>query len=314
MIPIARLVALFSLLIAAALPAHAADAVFPPGARIGLVPAAGLTPAKDFLGFQSEDGKTKVGLAEIPPAAFESVDAAYKEAKPAPGAGIKPEPFDTASGKKGYLAVETGTDGATAVKTYSLILPAENFSAYLLVQTRDDGALKLSDEAVRAMLATAVVRASVPVEEQLALLPFKVTDLAGFKTVRNLALNASVLLTDGSETTTLDGAPYIVIGTVPSAPASPDERARFAQQAAAAIPGLREARITSNEPLRIDGTPGFETRISAVTGKNDTPVTIVQWLRFGSGATLRIVASATTADWPKAFPRFRAVRDGIAPR
>ena len=78
---------------------------------------------------------------------------------------------------------------------------------------------------------------------------------------------------------------------------------------------LREARITSSEPLRIDGTPGFETRIEAVTGKNDTPVTVVQWLRFGSGPmALRIIASATREEWPKAFPRFRQVRDGIQPR
>ncbi len=36
--------------------------------------------------------------------------------------------------------------------------------------------------------------------------------------------------------------------------------------------------------------------------------------RFGSGATLRIIASATKDDWPQAFPRFRAVRDGVGPK
>jgi hypothetical protein len=41
---------------------------------------------------------------------------------------------------------------------------------------------------------------------------------------------------------------------------------------------------------------------------------VVQWLRFGGGTSLRIIASATREDWPKAFPRFRAVRDGIDPR
>jgi hypothetical protein len=106
----------------------------------------------------------------------------------------------------------------------------------------------------------------------------------------------------------------MVIGLVGAGPEKPDDRARFAQQAAATIPGLRNARITSNEPMRIEGTPGFETRIDAVAGKNDTPVTVVQWLRFGSGSSLRIIASATREEWPKAFPRFRTVRDGIDPR
>ena len=66
--------------------------------------------------------------------------------------------------------------------------------------------------------------------------------------------------------------------------------------------------------MRIDGTPGYDARIDAVAGKDDTPVTVVQWLRFGGGTSLRIIASATREDWPKAFPRFRAVRDGIDPR
>jgi hypothetical protein len=70
-----------------------------------------------------------------------------------------------------------------------------------------------------------------------------------------------------------------------------------------------------SEPVRIDGSAGYETRIDATSGKDNTPVTVVQWLRFGSGSnTLRIIASAPRDDWSKAFPRFRTVRDGIQPR
>ena len=69
-----------------------------------------------------------------------------------------------------------------------------------------------------------------------------------------------------------------------------------------------------SEPLRIDGMPGYETRIDAISGKDNTPVTVVQWLRFGSSSALRIIGSAPRDQWAKAFPRFRAVRDGIQPR
>jgi hypothetical protein len=106
----------------------------------------------------------------------------------------------------------------------------------------------------------------------------------------------------------------MVVGIVGSAPAQPEDRGRFAQQAATTIPGVREARITMSEPLRIDGTPGYETRIDAVSGKDNTPVTVVQWLRFGGQNSLRIIGSAPRDEWAKAFPRFRAVRDGIQPR
>ena len=45
----------------------------------------------------------------------------------------------------------------------------------------------------------------------------------------------------------------MVIGLIGSTPAQPDDRGRFAQQAATTIPGVRDARITMSEPIRIDG-------------------------------------------------------------
>ena len=62
--------------------------------------------------------------------------------------------------------------------------------------------------------------------------------------------------------------------------------------------------MTMSEAIRIDGMPGYETRIDGVSGK-DTPVTVVQWLRFGGPTTLRIIGSAPRDQWAKAFPRFR---------
>lgn len=291
---------------------QAADAVFPPSARVGIVPLNGLKVSTEFVGFENEDKTIKVGIAEIPPAAFTAVETAFKDGKPV-GDGSKVEPFKTAAGD-GYLTVDSRKDGDATYKTYSVIAQGDKFSAYLIAQMREGSANAPSDADMRKMLASMTLRKEVPTDEQLSLLPFKMIELSGFKTVRLLAANASVLLTDGTEDTTLDGAPYMVIGTVPQSPTTQDDRARFAEQAARAIPGIRSVRITTSEPIRIDSTPGFETRMDGVTGKDDTPVSVVQWLRFGSGATLRIIASSTKDDWPKAFPRFRAVRDGIGPK
>ena len=106
----------------------------------------------------------------------------------------------------------------------------------------------------------------------------------------------------------------MIIGIIGSTAASPDDRGRFAQQIATTIPGVRDGRITMSEPVRIDGQPGYETRIDAVSGKDNTPVTIVQWLRFGAQSSLRIIGSSPRDQWSSAFPRFRGVRDGIQPR
>jgi hypothetical protein len=154
----------------------------------------------------------------------------------------------------------------------------------------------------------------VPVDEQLGMLPFKVSQLSEFKNVRTLAPGAAVIVADGDETTGFESSPFMIIGLIASMPTTPEDRGRFAQQIAATIPGVREGKITMSEPVRIDGQPGFETRIDAISGKDNTPVTIVQWLRFGGQTSLRIVGSSPRDQWAKAFPRFRAVRDGIQPR
>jgi hypothetical protein len=68
------------------------------------------------------------------------------------------------------------------------------------------------------------------------------------------------------------------------------------------------------EPIRIGGMPAYETRIEATSGKENTKVTVVQWIRFGGATSMRIVGSAPRDQWSAAFPRFRAVRDGIEPK
>jgi len=145
-------------------------------------------------------------------------------------------------------------------------------------------------------------------------MPFKISELSSFKNVRTLAPGAALILSDGDEKTGFEVAPFMIIGLIGSTPATPDDRGRFAQQIATTIPGVRDGKITMSEPVRIDGQPGYETRIDAISGKDNTPVTIVQWLRFGSQSSMRIIGSSPRDTWAKAFPRFRAVRDGIQPR
>jgi len=40
-------------------------------------------------------------------------------------------------------------------------------------------------------------------------------------------------------------------------------------------------------------------------------VSVVQWLRFGSGGYLRVIGVSPSEKWDQFFDRFRAVRDGI---
>ena len=312
MIPIRRLLVAALLAIATTSQAIAADPVFPRGARVGMVPLVGLNPAKSFIGFETEDKGVKIVIADLPAAAYTEVSNAFK-GHPSGVAGIKPQSIETAAGL-GYYTIENAKDGATNVKRYSMMVPGIGFSGYVAVQVPESAWKIYSDDAVRQMFASAVVRKEVPAEEQLGLLSFKIDELADFKNVRTLAPGAAVIIADGDETTGFEAAPFMIIGLIGQTAATPDDRGRLAQQIATTIPGVHEGRITMSEPVRIDGQPGYETRIEATSGKDNTPVTIVQWLRFGSQSAMRIIGSSPRDQWAKAFPRFRAVRDGIKPR
>jgi hypothetical protein len=307
-----RLLTAVALLVAAHSSAFAGDLVFPPGSRVGLTPLVGLVPAKTFAGFETEDHGVKVLVTELPGEAYNEVASAFK-ANPAGTNGIKPESIESPAGLAYYTA-ENAKDGTTSVRRYSMILPGGLFSGYVAVQVPENASKIYTDDAIRQMFASATIRKEVPVEEQLGLMPFKVTELGDFKTVRTLAPGAAVILADNDETTGFEPAPFMVIGMVGTTAAQPDDRGRFAQQAATSIPGVRDARITMSEPIRIDGMPGYETRIDATSGKDNTLVTVVQWLRFGNSNALRIIGSSPRDQWSSAFPRFRAVRDGVKPR
>ena len=312
-----RLFSALAFLVMASLPATvgralAADPVFPPGARVGMTPLVGLVPAKTFSGFTTEDQGVKVLVAELPVSAYNDVTNGFKTNQPG-GPAIKPESLETGAGTAYYTA-ETVKNASGVFRHYSMILSGGTFSGYVDVQVPENATRIYSDDAVRQMLASAIIRKEVPVDEQLALMPFKVSNLGDFKHVRALGATGALLLADGEEETGFEAAPFMVIGLMAATPAQADDRARFADQAARAIPGMHTGKITMSEPVRIDGMAGYETRIDATSGRDDTPVTLVQWLRFGGGGSMRIIGSAPRDQWEKAFPRFRAVRDAIEPR
>ncbi|MBR0689552.1 hypothetical protein JQ594_26795 [Bradyrhizobium manausense] len=307
-----RPLAALALLVVSAFPALAADAVYPPGLRLGMVPLVGLSKAKTFPGFENEDGSVKVLITELPPAAYNEVVSAFNT-NPAGANGIKPDKIETPAGLA-YFTTESGKAGDAPVKRYSMIVPGTGFSGYVAVQVPENASKIYTDEAVRQMFATATIRKEVSADEQIGLLPFKITDLAGFKDVRTLVPGASIILADGNESSGYESKPFMILGLIGATPQQTDDRARFAQEAAMQIPGVRESRVTMSEPIRINGQPGFETRIDGISGKDKTAVTVVQWIRFGGGTSLRIIASAPRDQWSDAFTRFRAVRDGIQPK
>src|SRR5579862_1538694 len=205
-----RLLSVLAWLAATIASALAADPVFPQGARVGMAPLVGLVPAKTFSGFTTEDQTVKVLVAELPAGAFGEVTNGFKT-NPAGPSSVKPESLETGAGTAYYTA-ETVKNPSGVFRHYSMILSGGTFSGYVDVQVPENATKIYSDDAVRQMFASAVVRKEVPVDEQLALMPFKVGNLGDFKHVRALGATGALLLADGEEETGFEAAPFMVIG------------------------------------------------------------------------------------------------------
>lgn len=290
--------------------AQASDPVYPKGSRVGIVPLEGIVPIPNAPGFENPSNKLTVTVTEVPPATFEAIDAAMKEGKPLPAMMEGAQNFKATAGRA-YLSRAGGPNSGPNNQRVAILVSDGKISAFVAVDVPSTAAATYPEQAVRMMLASTSFRPEVPAEEQLDMLPFKVSELSGFKTVRTLVPGQAVMLMDGEEDAVLAGAPYVVVSIARVSADQPDSRERLAREMARTIPGLATGRIVNSEPMRISGTAGFETRVEGTSVKDATPVNVVQWLRFGGGATLRIIAGASKDNWQESFTRFRAVRDGV---
>jgi hypothetical protein len=292
--------------------AHAGNApVFAPGMRIGLAPPAGLTVSRRFPGFEDPDRQVTVRILDLPAAAYDRLMRSATAPEQQGMTNVKRESFSFAGGI-GMLVEGEAQDNGTAIHRWFLVASAAptavpNLATLIRVEVPDAARSVYTDAVVRQMLASVAFR-QVPLQELLGLLPFKLTAMAGFK-VRKVSPEGVVVVDSSSEDPSK--RPYAIITIGRGAPDRPDDRARFARDMLIRTP-LRDLKLTSGEPMRINGSPGSEIRAEA-NDPNGGPIKLVQWVRFGgfSKVFLRIVAVATQKDFDAVFNRFRALRDGV---
>jgi hypothetical protein len=298
-------------LLLAPLQARAADPVFPAASRLGLAPPPGFVVSPNFQGFQHGDKQATILMAELPGYAFETIEkeVAAELKKDQSGSATRTEV--TFKEGRGFVLFAKPTSPQGTVLKWTMVANIDNATAIVTVLIPETVQDIASDQAVRASLASLALR-TVPVEEQLSVLPFALNQLAGFRLVR-VQPGAAAMLTDGPK----DGVeaieqPLLLISIV-NAPTHPQpaERDGFARRLLGDVPGLKDVRVTRSEPMRVVGQQGHEIVVEAKDAKTDTDVNAVQWLRFGSGTLMRVVGVARKDGWAETFRRFREVRDGL---
>jgi hypothetical protein len=290
--------------------AQSAEPVFPPASRIGIVPPPGFVVSATFLGYQHNDKQANILMAELPSVAYEALEkeiAAELERNP----GTQRRDMQLKDGGTGFLltGVQQGPQGP--VLRWTMVAKAHDVTAVVTALVPEALKEVLSEEAVRTSFATLTVRTSVPVAEQLSVLPFTLSELSGFRIVR-VQPGSAAMLTDGpKDEVEPSQQPLFLVSAVPSPVPPLQERENLARRFVGEIPGLKDVRLVRSEALRVLGQQGHEIIVEAKDAKTGDDLTSVQWLRFGSGALMRIVGIARKDAWEKTFPRFRAVRDGI---
>ncbi|HZO48257.1 MAG TPA: hypothetical protein VFB68_20340 [Xanthobacteraceae bacterium] len=303
------MIALLAALLAA--PAQAADPVYPAGSRIGLVPPPGMTNSQAFTGFEDRDNRVALVVVALPAAAFADIEkSTTPETLQKQGLTLESREDVTHPLGKGMLVHGSQQIEDVKIRKWIFVVPAGDLTALVTMQVPEAAQAIYPEAAIRATLMSVSVRPNVPVDEQLTLLPFRVSELAGFR-IGGIVAGRAVMLTDGPPEKPAAIDTHILVALAPGAPAQAADRGRFAQEVFGSLPNIKDIRINSAETLRIGGQQGHQIMARGKDGTTGEDVTIVQWLRFGGTAYLHMVGVAKSDAWTPAYARFRQVRDGI---
>lgn len=298
----------------AAAPALGADAIFPPGSKLGLVPPPGLKASETFRGFEDRANNTAILLLEMPSEAYRDVEKAMT-ADGLKKQGVMVEKRENVTLKSGKAILIVGRQTAEGAKLRKWILVASTPEATALVTALipENAQNVYPDGAMRTALASLEVRGSIPIEEKINLLPFKLEDYANLRAFR--VEPNTIFLTDGPKDS-LDATEQslLVVSAAVGGPAETASRESFARNLFSGVPGYKDVQITGSDVIRLAGQQTYQLMAEAKDSNTGKDVRLVQWLRFGNGAFVRFLGIARADQWSDAFPRFRTVRDSLASR
>jgi len=298
-----------------AAPGLGADAVFPLASHVGLVAPGSMTPSQAFRGFEDRAASASILILEIPAPAFAGVEKQLTpEALKKEGMTEEKRENVTLDGAKGLLLAGTQESENKKYRKWLLLASWPEGASLVAFQVPEENKSKYPEASVRAALMSVKLRPVVPIDEQLRLLPVRFDELSGLRPFRVLG-NTSVFLTDGAtDPKDTSAQPLLIVAVGSGGPEQPSDRANFARQLLASLNDFKDLRIVGTDVLRLDSLQTYEIQAEAKDAKSDTPMKLVQWVRYGNGAFIRFVGIARADAWSEAFPRFRAVRDGTKPR
>lgn len=305
------LVAAFALLASAAF----AQPVFPPGSRIGLVPPPGMTASQTVQGFEDRARGAVLAVTELSLQSYAKVEQDFSDEQMRAGgmALIAREAIETPGGPAVLIGARQTVNGV-AMRKWALLTRTDDMTAVVIASMPEAAGDAYPDAVLRAALASVLIRTKLSVDEMLAVLPYKLGDLGGFRLLRASPDGTAVLTLGPNHTTLPVEQPYFLVAPRWTEPPPASERDRFAQRALMSFVNRPDLRVVTSEVVRIGGQQGHEMVAESIDERTGDPLMIVQWLRFGSGGFVQMFGIARKDRWAEVLPRMRALRDGFEPK
>lgn len=309
-----RVLAAILAAVALASPGFAADAVFPAGSRIGLVPPKTMTPSRGVSGFHDPATGAAIVAIEMPVEAYAPMVAGFaEETLKAQGFTVGSRDAVKVGTSDGLLLTGEQNDGGRAVPKVILLAGAPTLTALVIAQAPVGAPPALRDE-LKEALRTVAIRPPLSIEEQIGALPFRMGDTAGFRPIRAMAGNA-LLLTDGPEDVVKAASQPVLIVAQSLVPAPPvEQRDAFSRTLLAANTLLKEVVFERSQGFRQGGSDWHEIVAKAKDAQSDEPVVVMQTIRFEPGGYLRMVGLARIAQRDDVLGRFRRAVDSVVLR
>ncbi|MBO1019041.1 MULTISPECIES: hypothetical protein [unclassified Methylobacterium] len=312
--PVAALALIAGLSSGAISVAWAADAIFPPSSRFGFTPASDMTLSKRFSGFERMEGGATLSIVELPSTAFVDLEKSFTDEN------LRTQGFVVATREAIKVAGDvdavlfTGEqpapEGANtpAIKKWLLLVGDTTVTGIIIAQTVPDAE---TPETMRNMLTSVKIRPELTLDEQVAALPFRIRESAGFRPVRVLAGN-SVLMTQGPKDQMLNlEQPILVLAQAVQQPPQPEQRDAFARAALYSNQTMKDFAVERSQTYRQNGVDWHEIVARAVDGPSNTPVVVSQTIRFAPDGYLRALGVVRADQRSAMLSKFREVIDSV---
>lgn len=295
-------------LLAAIRPGLAQEVVYPGGSGVGLIPPAGLVASTNFSGFEDAARGTSIVLTELPVEAYAAIAAKFNpEGLRETGieAAGPPEDWPVEGAVVSKLIRGSQLAAGIRYRKWIVLVGAKSTTAMVTVQIPDGVQGGLSNEDVEKALRTISVRTPPSLDEQIAALPFKVNDAAGFRPVRVIA-GATYLLTEGANDVAVNSSqPMVIIASNLNTAPEPSARMDFSRQAFASLTGIKDVRSDNETSSEADGAEWVEIDGTAKDAASGDGLYVAQIARFEASRYVRAILIVRDSEKDKFADRFR---------